>query len=127
MDPSNPAGGIPTEVYAGPYGFLAAVAFFLFLAARELRRYRQIDVETYKADLAAARVEAEQDDERFAKELAARDDIIEDLKADLGGLRAQHLADLRQGQQEKELLIRENGALRALLATDGTSTEGITG
>lgn len=127
MDPSNPGAGIPTEVYAGPYGFLAAIAFFLFLAARELRRYRQIDVETYKADLAAARSEAEQDDERFARELAAREDTIEDLKADLGGLRAQHLADLNQSHHEKELLVRENGALRTLLATHSISTEGITG
>jgi uncharacterized protein YlxW (UPF0749 family) len=117
----------PGDIYAGPYGFLVAIAFFVYLAARELRRYRQIDVDTYKSDLSALRAELEDRDKRHQAEAAELSDAVEDLKADLKQLREENLANLRRASLDQERLIRENGALRALLAAHNVSTEGISG
>ena len=48
----DPAGaeGLADALYQnGPLGFLAAFAGFAFLCMRAFRRYREIDVQTYKA------------------------------------------------------------------------------
>lgn len=123
--PTDPS-AFPGDLFAGPYGYLVAIAFFCFLAARELRRYRQIDVNTYQADIAKLREDLKERDERHQQEVAALTDSIEDLKADLAGLREENLANLKAASLRQERLIRENGSLRALLASHDISTEGIT-
>ena len=124
--PTDPS-AFPGDIYAGPYGFLVAIAFFIYLAAREFRRGRQIDVQTYQGDLKELNDRLQRRDEEHKQEVADLNDSIEDLKADLRALRDESMQAARLAARKQEELIRENAALRALLATNGISTEGIPG
>ncbi len=120
---------IPTEAdtftSAGPLGILLGVAFFFYLACRELRRYRQIDVQTYQADIAQMRAEQTERDKEHRKEVAELKNDIEDLKSEVGALRDQHFQESRAAARRQEELVRENAGLRALLAANNIPTEGI--
>lgn len=100
-----PTDQLPGDLLAGPYGFLVAIAFFLWLAAREWRRGREIDVSTYRADVAQL-----QDD-------------LADVKADLAALRDDNAVQSRRAALREEALIRENASLRALLAEHQITTD----
>ena len=116
--PTDPS-SVPSQVFTGPYGFLVAIAFLLWLAARELRRARQIDVDTYKSDIADLRDLIEKRDNEHKREVADLTDAVEDLKTDLSALRREHLTALEEGSRREEVLIRENATLRARLAAHG--------
>ncbi|MDN4174743.1 hypothetical protein QWY28_17410 [Nocardioides sp. SOB77] len=122
--PTDPS-AVPSEIFTGPYGFLGAIVFFLWLAARELRRARQIDVDTYKSDIASLRELIEQRDSEHKREVADLTNSVEDLKADLSGLRRENLENLDAGARREEALIREIGALRGLLAANGIDTSSV--
>jgi cell division protein FtsB len=108
--PADPATGVglPAGIFDGPYGYLAAIAFFLFLAARELRRYREIDVTTYKTEIAALKED------------------LQALTAEVHLLRDEKFDGARQAALDKEALIRENAFMRALCAENGIDTTGVT-
>lgn len=101
----DPTGGtLPSGIFDGPYGYLAAIAFFLFLAARELRRYREIDVTTYKSEIAGLKED------------------LANLTAEVHLLRDEKFDGARVAAREKEALIRENATLRARCAEHGIPT-----
>lgn len=114
------------DLLAGPYGFLVAIAFFLYLAAREYRRGRQVDVVTYQDDIVQLSARLKARDEAHRLELAGSNDDLADVKADLAGLRDENAKQLREAALAREALIRENARLRTLLAEDPTTdTEGL--
>lgn len=104
--PTDPS-AFPADLWAGPYGFLVAIAFFAFLGLRELRRYRQIDVTTYRADIAGLKSD------------------LANLRGEIEALRDKDFENSRAASAQRELLIRENAGLRALLAEHNISTDGI--
>lgn len=105
-EPTIPGGGasLPTGIFDGPYGYLVAIAFFMFLAARELRRYREIDVTTYKSEIAGLK------------------DDLANLTAEVHLLRDEKFDGAQQAARKQEDLIRENATLRARCAEAGIST-----
>lgn len=104
--PADPATGVglPAGIFDGPYGYLAAIAFFLFLAARELRRYREIDVTTYKSEIAGLKED------------------LANLTAEVHLLRDEKFDGAQQAARKQEQLIRENATLRARCAENGIDT-----
>ena len=104
----DPTGGVlPSGLFDGPYGYLVAIVFFLFLAARELRRYREIDVTTYRTEIASLK------------------DDVQVLTAEVALLRDQNFSGARESAKEKEDLIRENALMRARCAANGIPTHDI--
>lgn len=104
LDPSTLPGGL----LGGPYGFLVAIAFFLFLAMRELRRYKEIDNKTYKTEIASLKED------------------LQNLTAEVHQLRDEKFDGARAAALDKESLIRENAGLRALCADNRIDTTGVT-
>jgi cell division protein FtsB len=100
----DPAGaeGLADALYQnGPLGFLAAFAVFAFLCMREFRRYREIDVQTYKAQIA----ELKEDIANLTREVEElRDSAFE------GGVKA---------SKQRTALATENARYRLLLARHG--------
>lgn len=97
-DPTN-AGGLTDALYQnGPLGFLAAVAFFFYLGMREVRRYREIDVQTYRTQIAEL-----------------KDDIAK-LTAEVEVLNDRAFEGSREGARERADLARENARLLMLCA-----------
>lgn len=111
-----PTDQIPGDLLAGPYGFLVAIAFFLYLASREWRRARQIDVTTYQGDVRELTARMTARDEQHRLEVAALQDDLSDVKTDLAALRDDNTTQARQAALRHEALIRENAQLRAVLA-----------
>lgn len=101
----DPTGGfLPPGLFDGPYGYLVAICFFLFLAARELRRYREIDVNTYKTEIAGLKED------------------LANLTAEVHLLRDEKFDGARDAARKQEQLIRENATLRARCAENGIDT-----
>ena len=104
LEPTSLTGGLLN----GPYGFLVAIAFFLFLAMRELRRYKEIDNASYRTEIASL-----------------KEDLV-NLTNEVHQLRDEKFTGARDAAREKEALIRENAGLRALCAEASIDTTGVT-
>lgn len=104
LDPTSLTGGI----FNGPYGFLVAIAFFLFLAMRELRRYKEIDNASYRTEIASLKED------------------MQNLTNEVHQLRDEKFTGAQTAAREKETLIRENAGLRALCADNRIDTSGVT-
>lgn len=105
MTPSGGGGGAGDLVNAlyqsGPVGFLAAFVLFAYLCVREFRRYRETDVQTYKAQI----TELKEDIANLTKEVEQlRDSAFE------GGVEA---------SKQRAALATENARFRLLLARHG--------
>lgn len=110
--------GLPSEVLAGPYGFMVVIAICLFWGLREWRKGREQDVAAYRkrAEEAEARREtAETKCDQEAEVLTAK---IENLQRDARGLRDQHYHDL-------ELTTAKYYAARQQLMALGVSPDQI--
>ena len=100
----DPAGaeGLADALYQnGPLGFLAAFAVFAFLCMREFRRYREIDVQTYKAQIAELK------------------DDIANLTREVEELRDSAFEGGREASKQRASLATENARYRLLLARHG--------
>lgn len=103
---------LPGDLYAGPYGFLVAIALFAFLGVREFRRYREIDVVRYKVEIAELKADLEERTDELAQARDVR--FSEAREADV-----ERSTVFTEGARERERLLRENADLRALCARVG--------
>lgn len=113
--PTSPTGasGLADALYQnGPLGFLAAFAVFTYLCLREFRRYREIDVQTYRAELAER-------DERHRAEVASLKEDIANLTREVEDLRDSAFEGGREAAQQRAALATENARYRLLLARHG--------
>ena len=102
--PTDPAGatGVADALYQnGPLGFLAAFAVFLYLCLREFRRYREIDVLTYRQQIAELK------------------DDIANLTREVEELRDSAFEGGREASMQRAALATENARYRLLLARHG--------
>lgn len=99
MTPAGDPASVADALYQnGPLGFLAAFALFAFLCMREVRRYREIDVQTYRQQIAEL-----------------KEDIAK-LTAEVEALNDQAFEGSREGAAQRAQLARENARLLMLLA-----------
>lgn len=97
-DPTN-AGGLADALYQnGPLGFIAATALFFYLGMREVRRYRETDVQTYRSQIAELK------------------DDVNRLTTEVEALRDQAFEGSKEGAEQRAKLARENARLLMLLA-----------
>ena len=135
----------PTTLYAGPFGYLAALAVLGIYLAKEIRKAREVRVREAEADrdtrVAAAEkerddriadLEKERDTERTRRLQVEeqRDSDIRELQKDIGELRQeveqlrdQAIQDTRAAHAKQVDLIRANGRLLAILARHDISPE----
>lgn len=100
-DPAG-AGDIAGALYQnGPLGFLAAFAVFTYLCIREFRRYREIDVQTYRSQIAELK------------------DDIATLTREVEELRDAAFEGGREASAQRAALATENARYRLLLARHG--------
>lgn len=93
------AGGIPSVLLQnGPLGFLAAFALFAFLFMREVRRYREIDVQSYRTQIAELKAD------------------IANLTTEVEALRDAQFTGGREANTALMDQVRENARLRLVLA-----------
>lgn len=117
MNPNDPS--LPTELVAGPYGFLVVIFFCLFWGLREWRKGREVDVDNQKkraeeaerrADAAEARADTlDNENEQKTTILLAK---IEGLKTEIQSLRDGHFRELERSMAkyyECRRLLMEQG------------------
>lgn len=106
--PTDPTTGLlPAGIFDGPYGYLVAIAFFAFLAMRELRRYRELDVAGYRTEVTDL-----------------KDDVAQ-LRAEVAESRQSSIDGAREAATRDEAHIREIAGLRAITAEHGIDTSSV--
>lgn len=99
MTPAGDPSGVADALYQnGPLGFIAAAALFVYLGLREVRRYREIDVQTYRSQIDSLK------------------DDVKKLTAEVEALRDQAFEGSQEGAAQRAKLARENARLLMLLA-----------
>lgn len=100
-DPTGASGLGEALLQNGPLGFIAAALFFAFLGIREFRRYREIDVQTYRQQIAELK------------------DDIATLTKEVEELRDAAFEGGREAAAQRAALATENARYRLVLARHG--------
>lgn len=117
----------PTTLYAGPFGYLAALAVLAIYLAKEIRKAREVRVREAEADrdLRVGEAEKDRDTERERRiqmeterdsDVRALQEDVTELRREIELLRDQAIADTRAAHDKQVELIRANGRLLAILA-----------
>ena len=106
--PTDPA----TFSTGGPLAILLGVAFFLYLAFREIKRLRAIELDDALRAL---------DEEKKARKTEVQElkDDIHNLQTEVARLRDQLFDDGRREHEKRETVARENAMLRTIIAELG--------
>lgn len=103
---TDPTSSIPGDIYSGPYGFLVAIAFLLWLAAKEWRKARQEDVAHERELRQKAEAERDANGARASSDITKLNEKVDALTAEITALKDQSRRD-REAALERYYLARQ--------------------